>query len=223
MTKQHRAKLDKRNAARREKRAAKNKTIKLSSVWEHPLGDCAYSTDDNTLIYLRDILRSTNLRQSDVDMLRKELKSRIREPDSVMDEVSRNRAKEDREPNVALEFLKFRDGERWTPEELKQMNDKAFRDIMLEGSSVLPSPRKPDLLVEAHQIVTDRHAKYGHPKEDFTRIAGMWSSYLGYPITASDVACMMIQLKLSRSKANYGRDNMVDVVGYAICHEDLQE
>lgn len=208
MTKQHRAKLDKRNAARREKRRV------------------AHMRDAAT-----DAIKSIN-KDDSIRLWPTPTETYWAANSKILKECADKVVYEDTLPPTEDELRKFF---RWGPEEIKQTEDsrnavawmKYYHDVLHEPNdeqvSIHKSVEINPLLSEANTIVTDRHAKYGHPKEDFTRIAGMWSSYLGHPITASDVACMMIQLKLSRSKASYGRDNMVDVVGYAICHEDLQE
>lgn len=65
-------------------------------------------------------------------------------------------------------------------------------------------------------IVTERAAHYGDPRPNHERIAGMWSAYIGHPVTAHDVAMMMVLVKVSRSKVDpaYG-DNYEDIAGYA--------
>lgn len=77
------------------------------------------------------------------------------------------------------------------------------------------------LLDEAAEIVTkDRNTTYGEPEDTFSRIAGLWSSYLRgrNPITATDVANMMILMKVARLSTNPGhRDSWVDIAGYAAC------
>ena len=73
----------------------------------------------------------------------------------------------------------------------------------------------------------DRQLDYGHPFNDFTRIAGMWNAYLGLEvgtIQPEDVANMMIHLKQSRLK-NTPRheDSQVDVAGYTKCYELIRQ
>jgi hypothetical protein len=180
------AKRDKRNAARREKRRSSNADALREAIAQSPP-------------------MAPYLPKDTVEEMR------------ALEEM---RATEDREPLIALSYL---DGMQWTPEELSQIKAKVFSDLTLNGYGALPSSAKPSLLAEAHQIVTDRHAKYGHPRDDFQRIAGMWSALLDHPITPSDVARMMILLKIGRAQNSYQRDNMLDVVGYALCHEELPE
>lgn len=67
----------------------------------------------------------------------------------------------------------------------------------------------------------DRQEQYGDYEENLSRIAGMWSAYLGADIDAMDVALMMVLLKTSRAKAGYARDNAVDGVAYFLIHDSL--
>ena len=75
---------------------------------------------------------------------------------------------------------------------------------------------------EAQKIIEGQRQKdYGDMHESFNRIAGLWSSYLGYEINSFDVAKMMILLKVSRAKHNNHRDSYVDIIGYVECIEKL--
>jgi hypothetical protein len=87
-----------------------------------------------------------------------------------------------------------------------------------------------DILKKAEEAVRDRGASYAPPSENFVRIAAYWQDHFaatGRPIniTAADVAPMMILLKLARMNAAYpdppGQDNLVDICGYALCHEQI--
>lgn len=98
-----------------------------------------------------------------------------------------------------------------------------FEFIDLEGDTV--STVEP-VELEASRIVRngERQRNYGHPNQDFSRTAGMWSAFLGVDISMQDVALMMGMLKMSRLKSTPGhRDSNVDLIGYAICYERLDE
>ena len=74
------------------------------------------------------------------------------------------------------------------------------------------------ILDEASRITKgSRQEQYGGPKEDFSRVAAMWSALKGVPFEAQDVAMFMICLKLGRQAHKPGRDNSVDIAGYARC------
>lgn len=82
---------------------------------------------------------------------------------------------------------------------------------------------RQETLEEALKIVTkDRQNAYGTPEDNFNCIAGLWSSYLGTPITAQQVAVLMILLKVARSKSSPDyADNYVDICGYAACASEV--
>lgn len=80
-------------------------------------------------------------------------------------------------------------------------------------------------LQEALRIVTgDRQNAYGTPEDNFSCIAGLWSSYLGIPISSQQVAVLMILLKIARTRTSPDyADNYVDIAGYAACGAELVE
>ena len=47
----------------------------------------------------------------------------------------------------------------------------------------------------ADLVGTDARARYGEPQATHARIAAFWSAYLDHPLTAHDVAIMMVLLK----------------------------
>ena len=80
----------------------------------------------------------------------------------------------------------------------------------------------PTVAVDAINLIDgDRHDLYGSYEENLSRIAGMWGNYLNVPVTAEDVALMMVLVKISRSRAGYSRDNSVDGVAYFLIHDSL--
>lgn len=74
-------------------------------------------------------------------------------------------------------------------------------------------------LQEAEKIVcNDRENIYGSPGDNFEMIARLWKAYLDWPVTADDVANMMILLKVARIETGeFNVDNYVDIAGYAAC------
>lgn len=86
------------------------------------------------------------------------------------------------------------------------------------------------LLDEAKGYVTkDRNASYGEPEDNFSNIAEIWNAQ-GFrfgggegvrPITSTDVALMMVGMKLARLKHNpTHHDSWVDAAGYVACGYD---
>ena len=75
------------------------------------------------------------------------------------------------------------------------------------------------ILAEADRIINgDRQRDYGDRQQSFDAIASLWSAYLGVSVAATDVAHLMILLKISRATTggNTGkRDSYVDMAGYA--------
>ena len=71
------------------------------------------------------------------------------------------------------------------------------------------------ILEEAKRIVHgDRGENYGHPFEDFSRTAKIWSAILGINIEPEQVALCMVGVKISREVNRPKRDNIVDGAGY---------
>lgn len=83
---------------------------------------------------------------------------------------------------------------------------------------------------EAERLVFgDRQASYEHPRKGFGRTAAIWDALLadklaeGKHIDARDVALLMTAIKLAREAGNPKRDNRVDIAGYALCLDRLEE
>ena len=76
---------------------------------------------------------------------------------------------------------------------------------------------RSEILKEADRIITvDRAATHGDAEDSFALIAKMWSAYLSAPLSAADVAMMMVLFKAVRFRGNPGHtDNALDMVGYA--------
>lgn len=76
---------------------------------------------------------------------------------------------------------------------------------------------RKECLEEANRIVNgDRQENYGNPESNFEKIALFWKDYLGYGVTAADVACMMVLMKVARLRNKIDhQDSWVDIAGYA--------
>lgn len=87
---------------------------------------------------------------------------------------------------------------------------------------------RSSVLVEADTIVNGARAdEYGGPEDSFQKIASLWTAYLSsmneqVNISAADVACMMILLKIARlANSPDHRDSWVDIAGYAACGAEV--
>ena len=76
---------------------------------------------------------------------------------------------------------------------------------------------KQDVLETALNLVTkDRNQTHGDPKENFSDTALLWSTYLGFPISAEQVTMCQVLLKVSRTKfGKFNQDDYIDMAGYA--------
>lgn len=87
--------------------------------------------------------------------------------------------------------------------------------------------KRKGILDEASEYVTvDRNESYGEPEDNFGNIAAIWNAQgvriNGRDVNGSDVALMMIGMKLARLRFNPShRDSWVDTVGYAACGGDI--
>jgi hypothetical protein len=79
-----------------------------------------------------------------------------------------------------------------------------------------------DILSEAKRITSsDRIGTYGHPLDDYTRTAKIWSAILGTDVTPEQAILCMVGVKISRECNLHKRDNLVDGAGYFQCIEKL--
>lgn len=86
------------------------------------------------------------------------------------------------------------------------------------------APVKENILQEADRITSgDRRKEYGSPKENFGRIAKMWSVVLGVEVSPLQVSLCMILLKVCRELNGHKRDSLVDIAGYARTAEMLMD
>lgn len=82
-----------------------------------------------------------------------------------------------------------------------------------------------DILQEARQyVLMDRGSDYGHPHDDFTRTGRIWAAILGVDeVTPQQVAMCMIGLKISRECNKAKHDNRVDMAGYTLTLDLVEE
>lgn len=81
---------------------------------------------------------------------------------------------------------------------------------------------KEELLDAAKAAVADRGLNYGSPEDNFDRIAKLWAAYLGHPVSAHDVASLMVLMKVARLQNSPTHlDSWTDIAGYAACGATL--
>ena len=71
-----------------------------------------------------------------------------------------------------------------------------------------------DFLNEARATIQDRGLDYGHPTDNMSRTASLWSAYLEMPITDYQVAMCLALVKVARSMESSKVDNYIDGSAY---------
>lgn len=95
--------------------------------------------------------------------------------------------------------------------------ERIIRQTFISGPDLNES-----VLQEAERIINGpRKEAYGPAKESFNKIAEGWGLIIGAPVTAKQVALCMIWLKVMRHTQSSGRDDLVDIAGYAGLSENL--
>ncbi len=78
--------------------------------------------------------------------------------------------------------------------------------------------KRDEILHTASELINgDRAKDYGDAYLNHMRIAEFWNNYLDHEIklTPTDVATMMMLLKIARLINEYKEDSFVDICGYA--------
>jgi len=79
------------------------------------------------------------------------------------------------------------------------------------------------MLSETLQVIRNRGASYGPIRPNHERIAALWSTLLGHPVTPVQVAMCMVGVKLARLMETPDHvDSAVDIAGYAACIRECQ-
>ena len=81
------------------------------------------------------------------------------------------------------------------------------------------------ILDSAKSIINgEREGTYGKAEDSFRTIADLWSGYLGMNISSTDVANLMILMKVARNSTGvYKEDIWIDICGYAALGGEIQE
>lgn len=103
------------------------------------------------------------------------------------------------------------------------------RALLYGMEAVAGTPEPQTITAEAEAAAYgDRQDDYGHPRQNLTRTAVLWTGLLqhklaeGEHITPEDVARLHIAGKLSRDVNAPTRDNRVDIAGYALTLDRLE-
>ena len=100
----------------------------------------------------------------------------------------------------------------------KKANAMTWKDGMFS------SKRRPSILEEAGKLVDgDRQNTYGHPKDNYRKLAQVWSVVLDRKTTPEEVILCHLLIKIVREAYAPKRDNLVDIAGYARVMEMLGE
>jgi hypothetical protein len=78
-----------------------------------------------------------------------------------------------------------------------------------------------DYLNEARATIQDRGVDYGHPSDNMSRTASLWSAYLEVPVDPHQVAMCMALVKIARSMETSKTDTYVDLVAYTALSAQL--
>jgi hypothetical protein len=71
-----------------------------------------------------------------------------------------------------------------------------------------------DYLNEARAIIQDRGLDYGHPTDNMSRTASLWTAYLEVPLRPDQVAMCLALVKVARSMETGKVDNYIDGAAY---------
>lgn len=81
------------------------------------------------------------------------------------------------------------------------------------------------ILETAKSIISgEREGAYGKAEDSFALTASLWSGYLGTRLSPTDVANLMILMKVAQNSSGaYKEDNWIDICGYAALGGEAQE
>jgi hypothetical protein len=90
------------------------------------------------------------------------------------------------------------------------------KKVLAYSTEALVPVEDEDVTMEANRIVRGhRRKEYGHPYDNFKRIARMWEVIFGVDVSPYQVGLAMVALKLCREINSPTRDGRVDIAGYA--------
>lgn len=112
---------------------------------------------------------------------------------------------------------------------LMVFDPKRTSPLNMQLAEKILASKDESILMEAERIVNGaRRGTYGHPEDNFRRIADGWNWYLSNridptaPINEQNVAELMVVMKIARLlETPKHRDSVCDIAGYAGCIEAL--
>lgn len=110
-----------------------------------------------------------------------------------------------------LAAIHLRDKGQWIRDEACDVANFA---MMIFDETLDDAEAKTCLEHAAALVDGPRRADYGHPHENHSRTAAMWSAYLGIEVTHRQVCMMMSLMKISRDKHRAKQDNLDDICGW---------
>ena len=86
-------------------------------------------------------------------------------------------------------------------------------------------PYASGVLAEADMLINNgKKAAYGHPSDNFRRIANFWQEILGVPVSLAQVAWCMNAVKMARAiESPEKREHFVDAAGYVALAYEVQK
>ena len=104
-----------------------------------------------------------------------------------------------------------------------ELEAAGLSDILKDANAKLPYAT--GVLAEANHVINNGKSEtYGHPSDNFRRIANLWREILGVPVSLEQVAWMMCAVKMARAiESPDHRDHYVDAVGYVALAYEVQK
>lgn len=101
--------------------------------------------------------------------------------------------------------------------------DRAYK-LCYNDTKDVDVPKEASILKQADNLVNgDRQEQYGSPVQNMTDIAELASRMLNKEFTASDMAMILLCVKLGRLKYQYKADSIIDMCGYAEIYNRCKE
>lgn len=101
---------------------------------------------------------------------------------------------------------------------------KTPQQVLQDAVAKVTPIQTPNILMEANLLVnTSRQDSYGHPLDNFEKVAKLWSVIIGKDITPEQASLCLVALKISRYLNTPKRDNLVDIAGYALVTDMIVE